>query len=334
MSTIKQVAIKAGVSVATVSRVINKYPGVSTPTKLRVLAAVKELNYTPNYLGKNLRQIKTNKILVLIPSISNQFYSKIIGAMETVTRDNGYEILVCMSHNDPKIENRYIEMLTTKVVDGMIFLSSSLSAKEINLLSLNYPIVQCCEHVPDSLTNFVSINNEKAAYEGVSWFFKNGHKSVAFLGSKVKYSSGVERELGYRKAVMDYGGKVDEELIILEDYSYPGGKRMAKRLLSIKHKIPSAVFCISDSIAIGVISELIENGVNIPQNISVMGFDDTSVAKVYCPPISTISQPQVEMGTMAAQMLIKRVQDETMPIRQEILAHKLVLRDTTMIYSG
>jgi LacI family transcriptional regulator, repressor for deo operon, udp, cdd, tsx, nupC, and nupG len=329
MSTIKEVAQKAGVSVATVSRVINKDHRVKSATREKVLNAVSALDYTPNYLGRNLRQIRTKKILVLIPSISNQFYSKIIRGIEDVSREKGYETLVCMSHNDPEIEQNYIEMLTTRIVDGMIFLSSSLSSQDMDRLSDNYPVVQCCEYIEGSSTDYVSIDNERAAYDCVSWLLNAGHKSIAFFGSKLKYSSGISREKGYRKAMEDAGKTVDEDLVILEDYSYPGGISMAQKSLSTKDKRPEAIFCISDSMAIGCISELSEKGITVPGEISVMGFDDTSVSKVYCPPISTVAQPQKEIGRISAQMLLERIMDGRKQIRHIILPHTLILRGTT-----
>ncbi|MHB8962560.1 MAG: LacI family DNA-binding transcriptional regulator [Saccharofermentanales bacterium] len=328
MGTIKEVAELARVSVATVSRVINDDPVVRPATRVRVLDAIRRLNYTPNLLGRNLRQVRTNRILVLIPSISNQFYSKIISAMERTAKSHGYRVLVCMTHNDPSTEREYIDMLTTRVVDGIIFLSSGLSGDEMNLLAGTYPIVQCCEYVEGSKTDTVIIDNEQAAYDAVKYLLTSGHGSVAFFGSRIKYTSGILRERGYRRALTDHHAASAGEFILLDDYSYPGGQRMTAEYMRHSTR-PDAIFCISDSIAIGCIRELTDRGVRIPEEVAVIGFDDTSVAKVYCPALTTVAQPQEETGTIAMEMLLKRLQKKGSPPATRILPHRLVLRETT-----
>ena len=335
MSTIKEVAYKAGVSVATVSRVINHDEAVRPETRSKVLDVIGELSYTPNLLGRHLRQTRTNKILVLIPSISNQFYSKIIRAMEKVAEKEGYDILVCMTHNDPKTERRYIELLTTRIADGIIFLSSSLTGTEMDLLASDHPVVQCSEYIEGSSTDTVGIDDEKAAYDAVSWLLESGHDRVVFMGSKTRYSSGLRRERGYKKALQDRGVDPDDRFMIFEDYSYPGGSRMAEAFLKLGADRPAAIFCISDSMAIGCINKLLEEGIRVPDDVSVMGFDDTSVAKVYNPAISTVAQPQAEIGRFAAEMLISRIKRGPSSGRggkteKKILKHSLVIRKTTI----
>lgn len=326
--TIKEVAAKAGVSVATISRVINNDPAVQASTRERVLAVIRELNYEPNLLGRHLRKAQTKKILVLIPSISNQFYSKIITKMESVAQDAGYTVLVCMSHSNREIEQSYLDMLKTKVVDGLIFLTSNLTAQEMTAISEHYPIVQCCEFIAGSVTDIVSIDNEKAAYDAVSFLLEQGHRRVAFFGSSEKYCSGLMREEGYRNALKDHGIPVDESLLFYDSYGYPGGKRLADAMLRVEDR-PTAVFCISDSIAIGCINELIHLGIKIPDEVSVIGFDDTSIAKVFCPAISTVAQPQVEIGKLSMEFLIERIKGTDRPPAFISLPHQLILRETT-----
>ncbi len=339
MGTIREVAEYAGVSVATVSRVINGDPVVKPSTRSLVLDAVEKLHYTPNLLGRNLRQARTNRILVLIPSISNQFYSKIITAMEKTAKADGYRVLVCMTHNDPATERGYIEMLRTRVVDGIVFFSSCLGGGQMNSLAEAFPVVQCCEYVQGSHTDAVLIDNEQAAYDAVNRLLDSGYRSIAFFGSKVRYTSGILREKGYRRALAERQGQserqertggsgADEGLLFFDDYSYPGGQRMAAASLKAE-KRPDAVFCISDSMAIGCIRELTDRGVRVPEDIAVMGFDDTSIAKVFCPAISTVAQPQADTGRIAAEMIIGRLRDGARPARTEILPHRIVARQTT-----
>lgn len=328
--TIKEVAAMAKVSVATISRVINNDPAVTPATRERVLQVIEEMDYQPNLIGRHLRRSQTKKVIVLIPSISNQFYSKIITRIETTARNYGYKIMVCMSHSDKETELEYIEMLTTKVVDGMIFLSSKLDAKEMSAIAQKYPVVQCCEYIEGSQTDIVSIDNEKAAFDAVSILLEQGHSSIAFFGAKEKYNSGILREKGYHRALQEHGIKIDEKYLFFDGYSYPSGERMAMELLSLS-KRPSAVFCVSDSIAIGCIKKLIDCGIKVPEEISVMGFDDTSIAKMYNPAISTVAQPQVEIGEMAMELLIKNMTENRKTISFNFLPHHLVLRETTRI---
>lgn len=328
MKAIKEVADKAMVSVATVSRVINKSPTVAKATRDRVLSVIAEMDYQPNLIGRHLRRSQTKKVLVLIPSISNQFYSKIITKIETIAQNHGYKTMVCISHSDRKIELEYIEMLTTKVVDGMIFLTSKLSAKELSVLAQKYSIVQCSEFVEGSQTDIVSIDNEKAAFDAVSFLIGKGHRSVAFFGSIEKYNSGILREKGYRRAMEENELVIDKNNTFFDGYSYPSGERMAMNLLSLERR-PSAIFCISDSIAIGCIKKLVDCGVRVPEEISVMGFDDTSIAKMYNPAISTVAQPQVEIGELAMELLVKRMTGDKQPTSFNILPHHLVIRKTT-----
>ncbi len=328
VKTIKEVAATARVSVATVSRVMNNDPAVAGRTRERVLQVIKEMDYQPNLIGRHLRKSQTKKVIVLIPSISNQFYSKIITRIENVARIHGYRIMVCMSHSNKETELEYIEMLTTKVVDGMIFLTSKLSANEMSEIARKYPAVQCCEFIEGSDTDIVSIDNEKAAFDAISFLLDQGHSTIAFFGSKEKYYSGDLREKGYRRALQERGIEIDKKNIFYDGYSYPSGERMAVRLLALKRR-PTAVFCISDSIAIGCIKKLMESGIRVPDEISVIGFDDTSIAKMYQPEISTVAQPQAEIGELAMNLLIQRMSGDRQPASFHILPHCLVLRETT-----
>ncbi len=329
MNTIKEVALKAKVSVATVSRVINDDPAVKPETREMVQKVIREMEYQPNILGRHLRKARTKKILVLVPSVSNQFYSKIITQIEKTARTEGYRVMIGMSHSDKDTERDYIEMLETKSIDGIIFLSSKLTAIEMTALASKNAVVQCCEFIEGSSSDIVSIDNEKASYDAVSYLIDQGHKSIAFFGSKERYFSGNLRENGYKKALVNNGLKIAKGNLFYDDYSYTSGERMARDMRKLD-KAPTAVFCISDSIAIGCIKELVDSGIKVPEEVSVMGFDDTSIAKMYMPTISTVAQPQSGFGRIAAEYLIKRIEGDTSPFVFRLLPHELVLRQTTI----
>ena len=328
MNTIKDVAAKANVSVATISRVINHDSAVSSKTRETVLRVIKEMDYSPNILGRHLRKSHTKKVLIMIPSISNQFYSKIITKIESVARKAGYTTILCMSHNERDLELGYLEMLTTRFVDGMIFFTSRLSSSEINDIAQKYPVVQCSEFVEGSKTDIVSINNETAAFDAVSCLVDMGHRSIAFFGSKDKYNSGILREKGYRRALLSNHIDIDEHNLFFGGYGYLDGQNMILEMLQ-SDIIPTAGFCISDSIAIGCTRKLTELGINVPADFSIIGFDDTSIAKMYCPAISTVAQPQADLGEIAMDRLVRRMDGDKTPPATKILPHKLILRETT-----
>lgn len=327
ISTIKDVAKKAGVSIATVSRVINKLGYVSDETEKKVFEAVKELNYQPNLLGRNLRFGNTKKILVLIPSISHQFYSKVVSAIENRVTKDGYTVMVCMTHMDPKIEHNCVEMLRSKFVDGIIFFAANMTSSQMTALADKFPAVQCAEYLQGSHTSTVSIDAEKASYDATKHLIDRGHSKIAFFSSKEEYTSALQKESGYIKALSAAGIKAPRKYIFYDSYSYDSGKRLVNILLGEKDR-PTAIFAISDSVAIGAIKELHEKGFYVPEDISVMGFDDTSISKRFIPAITTISQPQKEMGFTAAKLLIKKIQNIKEADENIILPHKLIIRDT------
>lgn len=329
MVTIKDVAKQAGVSVATVSRVLNKDKVVKKDTVEKVISAIEKTGYTPNLLGRQLRKSRTDKILALIPSISNQFYSKIISAMEKVARNRGYTLMISMSHGDLKIERIHMEMAASRSIDGIIFFSSEINREEMDKFSASFPVVQCCEYIEGSKTDIVSIDNKKAAYDAVCYLVEKGYKKIAFFGVKEKYYSAYLRELGYSKALSEMGIELTEEYIFHEGYSYPDGAAMAKKIIATDSgKRPDAIFCISDSIAMGAIKTFDSAGMNIPGDIAIMGFDNTSVSKIFCPAISTVSQPQKDIGETAMKLIIQRMENRAGEHKKIILPHELVIRET------
>ncbi len=327
MKTIKEVAARARVSVATVSRVMNHAPSVAEETRTHVLQVMQEMDYHPNLIGRQLRKSQTKRVLVLIPSISNQFYSKIIAKIETTARKYEYRVLVCMTHSEREMELEYIAMIKAKEVDGLIFLTSKLEAAEMDRIARKHPVVQCCEFIEGSHTDVVSIDNEKAAYDAVSFLLDQGHRAIAFFGSAEKYHSGNLREKGYRRALQERGIPLDKTHLFFDGYSYQSGERMAERMIACANR-PSAVFCISDSIAIGCMKKLIDKGIRVPDDISVMGFDDTSIAKMVHPELSTVAQPQADIGESAMEMLMRQINGGEGAFEFKILPHRLALRDT------
>ena len=215
MINIKDVAMLANVSVATVSRVINNNSSVTEETKKKVKKAIKSLNYQPNMLGINLRMARTHIVLVLIPNISNVLYAKIVKGIEDVAHKNGYNVMLCNTDSNVVRERIYINILKNRLADGIIFMASQLSAKEMNLLSTNYPLVQCCEYREDVNIAHVSVDDFSAAYKATTHLCSLGRKRIGLISSKNKFNSTLKREEGYKKALEDAKGDLAEAILNL-----------------------------------------------------------------------------------------------------------------------
>ena len=327
MATIKDVAKLAGVSVATVSRVLNDKGNVQPPTEQRVRRAIAELRYTPNLLGRDLRRNETKKILVLLNTISNPFYSRVVKGIEDRARQQDYVVMVCMTHADQAIEAEYLQMLRAHLLDGAVFLTAEHEGSVLTRLLSGIPVVLACECKPGFQAPTVSIDNCQAAYEAVRYLIGKGHREIAFFGALGTYDSGAQRLEGYMRALHDKGISPRPEWILNEGFSINAGSRAAARLCRCAC-LPSAVFCTSDSAAAGAIREFSKNGLRTPQDISVMGFDDTSLAEVFLPSITTMRQPQYEIGYQAMELLSKRISGEAIAAPMVILEHKIIERSS------
>ncbi|MCT2535427.1 LacI family DNA-binding transcriptional regulator [Aquibacillus koreensis] len=328
MANIQQVAQKAGVSVATVSRVMNNSSSVTASTRQKVENAIKELNYEPSVLGRNLRTSESRLILVLIPSISNPFYTEIINGIEDTSIKNGYNILLCETDSSVERENIYLNMIKNKLVDGAISMDPAVNMEKLNQLALDYPIIQCSEYEEGGIIPYVTINNELAAYQAVKHLIKLGHERIALVNSDEKFLYARQRRQGYDRALKEYHLPIREELIYHTDYlEFDYGIQAMRKLLEVQEK-PTAVFAVSDTLAIGALKEINQSGLQVPNDIAVVGFDKISFSNMTNPSLTTISQPMYKMGCTAATMLINSVVGKK--VENIVLDHELVIRDSTM----
>ena len=328
-STIQDVAKAAGVSVATVSRVINNSTSVSVETKELVLDAVKRLDYRPNLLGRNLRRAETRLILVLLPNISNPFYSRIVKGIEDVGHRNGYNVLLCNTDSEPGREKLYLDLLKNRLADGVIFMAPSLSREELTETGKSFPMVQCCEYKEGAKVSHVSIDNFAASQKIVKHLLALGHRRIGLISCDNEYLSTIHREEGYRKAVLDAGIKPEDGLSIDGDYSFKSGLRAASQLLSLTDR-PTAVFCISDIMAIGAIRAARERGLRVPEDFAVAGFDNVSFASMCDPMLTTVSQPKYDLGCTAMELLLKQIHGEMKEPQDLILEFELIIRESTI----
>ena len=329
MATIQDVAKMAGVSVATVSRVLNNSPLVCEKTRENVWKTIKNLDYKPNLLGRNLRRIETRMILVLLPNISNPFYSRVVKGIEDVARENGYNIMLCNTDSRPERESVYLQLLRNRLADGVIFMAPELGPGELSDIGRSFPVVQCCEYKEGAMVSQISIDNFSAAYKAVEYLIGLGHKRIGLITCKNNFVSTIGRKEGYKRAMEDSGLIFDPGLVKYGNYSFKSGIKAAKQFLLMKENSPTAVFAISDVMAIGAIRGFKEKGVNVPGDISVMGFDGISYAEMYNPALTTISQPQYELGCESMRLLLMHIKGEVIGPRNMILEHKPVIREST-----
>lgn len=326
--TIKDIAKLSGTSVATVSRVINNDSKVRKDLKEKVLAVIKETNYIPNNMGRNLRKSKSEMILVMLPTLSNPFYSKILKGIEERANKLGYGVLLTVTHLQWKTEKKYLEMLQTRQVDGVISLFSELSINEIDDLASKYAFVQCCEYTEGAKLSYVTIDNQKAAYSAVNYLISHGHKKIGMISGSFYKNSEKSRENGYKRALIDAGLTFDDNYIIKSNYKPESGMESCEKLLNLKEP-PTAILTVSDTLAIGAIKYLKTSGIKVGEDIEVIGFDNASITKVYDPSISTVSQPRYDLGTVSVDLLIEKINDLSVVNKGIILPHELILRNST-----
>jgi LacI family transcriptional regulator len=327
-ASIKDVAREAGVSIATVSRVLNDVDVVNEDTKEKVVNAIKKLDYRPNIVARSLKTQRTRTIGIIIPDISSQFYSEIVRGGEDVSNIYNYNIILCNTDLDQEKEIEYIRVLKEKMVDGIIYMSYSLEPEIVALLR-NLQIPTVLVETKDKELSFpsVTIDNEKAAFDAVSYLIEKGNKSIAYLGSDPEYiNASSYRYLGYKAALESHKITFDENIIRFGGLKAKDGYETMKELSKdIKF---DAVFCSSDELAMGAINALRENDIKVPEDVDVIGFDNIYMSSIFYPKLSTIEQPMYDMGSVGMRMLIKVINKKKLEVEHIVLEHTLIERDS------
>lgn len=326
--TIKDVAKAANVSVATVSRVLNKKNNVSDEAIEAVQQAVKHLGYSPNFLGRDLRKSETRRILAIIASTEQSFYSEVLRGMEEGAMARGYDVLIATTRDDPKHEMHLLEMLFSRSVDGAVLLGPKLDAATISSLAENHNIAICLERLENCRVLTVTINNVSAGRDAVNYLIRKGRRRIGLLTTQQRSQSSVDREQGYREALAENGLRYDENLVYYGDYSSDAGMRGCERLMKLKEP-PDAIFSISDMIAIGAMNYAIENRIQIGSDVLFFGFDNIQYSRIFIPHLSTVQQPCFLQGKLVVEKLIENMKSKTPDRSLYMLPHSLILRETT-----
>lgn len=328
-----EIAKRSKVSQATVSRVLNNSSRVNEKTRNIVSQAVTELKYKPNAIAKALIQQKTKSIGVVVPDISTLFYPEIVESIEAGMRSNGYHVILAMSEDNPEEERACLEMLIEKRVDGVIIAPTRLGIDNgeylMELMDNNVPLVFIDRYIGKLERDFVIIDNLAGALEAVNYLIKLGHTRIGYIAGCKGISASEDRLAGYKKALNEHGLKINENLIKeSRDFKKESGYKIAKEFLKMK-EMPTAIFTVNDMVAIGAMKALREEGLRVPEDISIVGFDDVELASYLDVPLTTVSQQQHEIGEISAKILIERIEkigaDKPMQI---VLKPKLVIRES------
>ncbi|MGG1691812.1 LacI family DNA-binding transcriptional regulator [Heyndrickxia ginsengihumi] len=327
MVRIADVAKMANVSTATVSRVISNAGTVKKETANKVLEAIDKLNYKPNVLARQLRRLETQTILVVIPDITNTFFSNVLRGIESVATAYGYQVLLGDAQNIVERERSYLDNLGQRKADGVILLTARTDQKVLEELSEQYPVVLACEYYEGSNLPTVSIDNISSARKATEYLISLNHKKIAHISGPLKVVVGRDRLKGFHQAMAHHGLPIESLLVQEGDFSYESGFNLMKKLLMLD-EIPTAVFAANDEMAMGAIKAAKAKGIRVPDDLSVIGFDDIKFASIFEPALTTIAQPTFEIGKKAMELLLKLINNEELEKDQFMLADKLIVRDS------
>lgn len=319
-SRLKDVATKLNISVSTVSRVVNNKNYVKPEMREMVMIALEELNYSPNQIARSLKNKSTNTVGIIVPDISEDFFAYVIKGVEEVFSKNGYAIILCDTGENPEKEDSYLNLLLEKQIDGIILATVNKTPKALKFFFNKKIPVIFIDNLPNIKMNYdsVIIDNSKASCIAVEHLIEMGHRKIGIITGKLDETTGYERLMGYKKAFMINGIEIDESLIKTGDFKEKSGYENMKSLLKAGNKI-TAVYVASSKMAYGAVKAIRDEGLKIPEDIAVVGFDVHDVSGLISPGITTILQPEESIGKVAAELMIKRLQDKGEKLSQKIV---------------
>ena len=329
MPTIREVAQKAQVSYTTVSHVINNTRFVTEETRQRVLAAMEALNYRPNNLARALRRGETCTLGLILPDSANPFFAEVGRSIEEAAFEKGYNIILCNSEGNQDKELRYVKVLSEKQMDGIIFMATGdETGSLLSLMEQDIPIVLVDRELPEIETDLVLADNWQGGYLSTQHLIDLGHRRIGCIAGPSFLTPSAQRVTGYRQALSDAGLAYDENLVVQGDFHPQTGREGAHQLLALAEP-PSAIFVCNDMMAIGVLSMAAALGLRVPDELSVVGFDNIDLGAYAIPPLTTYAQPKVLIGQSAVGMLLERIQDRRLPARRMVLPGSLVVRKSS-----
>jgi len=305
----KDIALKAEVSTATVSHVINGTRFVSEEVTARVRTAMDELGYYPNLLARSLRSQSSKTIGLIIPDISNFYYTGMAEGVESTLKKNGYHMILSNSYDDVSNEIEAIKLYNSLQIDGVIMVPAIGSQSYLDkYLKGKYPVV-FADRRPHGFTgDYVILENVKSTYEAISLLIRKGHTKIGFAGGDSVLSTTYDRILGYKNALKDHGIGVEDALIKTGSFTYDSGREIAPQLIH-EHNV-SAIFFANEMMTIGAVSYIRQHGIKIPEEVAVISCNCFKWTEITAPPLTVVDQPSARLGNSAAELLLSRINNE------------------------
>ena len=331
-STIKDVAEKVGVSIATVSRVVNQIPGhYNSETKKEIVQAIESLNYQPNFIARSLRSSKTQTIGFVVPELQ-PFFAEIFKGVQFVAKKKGYSIVLCNTDYDPRQEAAYVDNLLRRRVDGGIFTSGMIQNQHIlRLKKEGIPIVLIEKFITDPDIPGVLIDNISAAKKAVEYLIELGYRDIGFISAPVEMVPFKDRFEGYKRALHENMIPYNSSNVHIKDNigreSVRDGYQLMERIIQ-QGNYPRAFFIVSDTLAIGAMKAIRDFGMKVPDDIAIVGFDDIEMASFCEPPLTTMAQPKYEMGVRGMELLVKAMSGVRLRNKEIELEVELVVRES------
>lgn len=334
MPTIRDVAAHAKVSVSTVSHVLNGTRFVEPETEDRVRAAIEALGYRPNSVARSLRRRQTGTIGLLVPDNSNPFFAEVARAIEDAGFTEGYNLILCNSDGSESKEAAYIDVLLSKQMDGLLLISSGNRSDSLQaILRAQVPVVVVDRRLDDLPVDQVLVDNEEGGYQAGRYLVQLGHRRLGCITGPSSVSPSAERIVGFRRALAEAGIALPLETIIRGDFQYAGGEAATRELLKRELDF-TAIFVVNDVMAIGAINVLSRAGLRVPDDVSVIGFDNIPQTSAMMPSITTIAQPIAELGKVSISLLLDRIKKGQNPPSRIVLPTTLVERESCRAIIG
>lgn len=333
--TIADIARMAGVSKATVSRVINNNPdGMSDHVRKRIRDIIESVGYQPNMIARSLVTASPKEIALIIPDIANPFYPALLRGLEDYAQKNAYTVFVCNTDGDVNKEEEYLLKFAEKRIDGIILTSYANEYSKHNLnriQSFAMPKIVMLDYRNDVLdySALIQCDNIYGGYVAVRHLLEQGRRKIVHITGKMHMLAVIDRLVGYRKALEEFGLLYDETLVHFGQFAIESGEEMAEKLLSTNREF-DAIFCGNDLIAMGVISLLNKNGKRVPEDVAVVGFDNTFFSRILSPSLTTVDQNAYEQGRLAAETLISIIEGNPIEKSPVLIKPELIIRNSSV----
>ncbi len=328
MASMNDIAKRAGVSIATVSRVLNNKVNVNEATRARILKAIKELKYQPSRVAKRLRSksVSSNLIGVLVPDIQNPFYVDVLRGIEDVAYINNYAIIMCNYSQDEKKEKLYLEIMQSEAIDGLIAAPASEDDLRLKkMVNEGLPVVCVDRGLSGVDVDIVVVDNQAGAFKAVDFLIQSGYKRIAYISGLPTIPSSRLREKGYKDALAENNIPFDPDLVKYGDSKYESGVILCEELLNLTNP-PNAIFTGNNLITLGALETIHRRGLMIPKDIAIVGFDDMIWSNSLNPPLTAIRQPAYDIGKRACELLIQRISEPQRTCIQMILKTEFMER--------